>query len=104
MLREYLEAMRELWTKEEASYDGEFVKFGPSWAWPKPVQSHIPVLVGAANEPRVLVCIEGGGQVEHHAGRYAIDKGGVILLPAVVGACLCRPGGAMTLLEIAVPQ
>ena len=48
MLREYLEAMRALWTEEEASYDGEFVKFGPSWAWPKPVQSHIPVLVGAA--------------------------------------------------------
>ena len=48
MLREYLEAMRALWTQEEASYDGEFVNFGPSWAWPKPVQSHIPVLVGAA--------------------------------------------------------
>src|SRR6202040_1330496 len=47
-LREYLEAMRALWTEEEAAYDGEFVKFGPSWAWPKPVQSHIPVLVGAA--------------------------------------------------------
>jgi len=48
MLREYLEAMRALWTQEEASYDGEFVNFGPSWAWPKPIQSHIPVLVGAA--------------------------------------------------------
>jgi probable F420-dependent oxidoreductase len=48
VLKEYLEAMRALWTEEEASYDGEFVKFGPSWAWPKPVQSHIPVLVGAA--------------------------------------------------------
>ena len=48
MLREYIEAMRELWTKEEAAYEGEFVNFGPSWAWPKPVQSHIPVLVGAA--------------------------------------------------------
>jgi probable F420-dependent oxidoreductase len=48
MLREYLEAMRALWTEEEASYDGEFVNFGPSWAWPKPIQSHIPVLVGAA--------------------------------------------------------
>ena len=47
-LREYLEAMRALWNEEEAAYDGEFVKFGPSWAWPKPVQSHIPVLVGAA--------------------------------------------------------
>ena len=48
MLREYVEAMRELWTKEEAAYDGEFVSFGPSWAWPKPAQAHIPVLVGAA--------------------------------------------------------
>ena len=48
MLREYLEAMRALWTQEEAEYDGEFVNFGPSWAWPKPVQAHIPVLVGAA--------------------------------------------------------
>lgn len=48
MLREYLEAMRALWTQDEASYEGEFVSFGTSWAWPKPVQSHIPVLVGAA--------------------------------------------------------
>ena len=48
MLREYIEAMRELWTSEEASFEGEFVNFGPSWAWPKPVQAHIPVLVGAA--------------------------------------------------------
>ncbi len=46
-LREYLEAMNALWTSEEAAYDGEFVSFGPSWAWPKPVQAHIPVLLGA---------------------------------------------------------
>ncbi len=52
MLREYLEAMRALWTEEEASYEGEFVNFGPSWAWPKPVQSHIPVLVGAAGNEK----------------------------------------------------
>ncbi|EUA36432.1 putative F420-dependent oxidoreductase [Mycobacterium avium subsp. avium 2285 (R)] len=52
MLREYLEAMRALWTQEEAAYDGEFVKFGPSWAWPKPVQPHIPVLVGAAGNEK----------------------------------------------------
>ncbi len=47
-LREYIEAMRALWTQEEASYDGEFVKFGPSWAFPKPTQSHVPVLIGTA--------------------------------------------------------
>src|SRR3954465_5504978 len=43
VLKEYLEAMRALWTEEEASYDGEFVSFGPSWAYPKPAQGRIPV-------------------------------------------------------------
>lgn len=48
MLREYLEAMRELWTEEEAAFDGEWVTFEPSWAWPKPVQAGgPPVVVGA---------------------------------------------------------
>ena len=47
-LREYLEAMRALWTQEEAAFDGEFVSFGPSWAWPKPIQADIPILVGSA--------------------------------------------------------
>lgn len=49
MLREYLEAMRSLWRDEEAQYEGEFVNFGASWAWPKPTQgAGVPVLVGAA--------------------------------------------------------
>ncbi|MGZ4504525.1 MAG: LLM class F420-dependent oxidoreductase [Nocardioidaceae bacterium] len=48
LLREYVEAMRALWTQDEASYDGELVSFGASWAWPKPVQPHLPVLVGAS--------------------------------------------------------
>jgi probable F420-dependent oxidoreductase len=47
VLREYLEAMRGLWTDEQAEYAGEFVNFGPSWAWPKPAHD-VPVLVGAA--------------------------------------------------------
>lgn len=47
-LREYIEAMRALWTEEEASYHGQFVSFAESWAWPKPAQSRLPVLLGAA--------------------------------------------------------
>jgi probable F420-dependent oxidoreductase len=47
-LREYLEAMRALWSEDVAEYQGEFVQFGPCWAWPKPVQSPLPVLLGAA--------------------------------------------------------
>lgn len=53
-LREYLEAMRALWTQDEASYDGEFVSFGASWAWPKPVQGHILVVIGAGGGPRTF--------------------------------------------------
>ncbi|MCW2814469.1 MAG: luciferase family protein [Nocardioides sp.] len=54
VLREYVEAMRSLWTDEEASYDGEFVKFGPSWAYPKPVQPHIPLVIGAGGGPKTF--------------------------------------------------
>jgi probable F420-dependent oxidoreductase len=54
VLREYIEAMRALWTEEEASYKGDFVQFGPSWAWPKPVQSHIPVLIGAGGTEKTF--------------------------------------------------
>lgn len=48
VLREHLDAMRAIWTEEEASFAGKFVNFGASWSWPKPVQKNIPVLLGAA--------------------------------------------------------
>ena len=54
VLKEYLEAMRALWTQEEASYDGEFVSFGPSWAYPKPPQGRIPVIIGAGGGPKTM--------------------------------------------------
>ncbi|MGO4257430.1 LLM class F420-dependent oxidoreductase [Marmoricola sp. RAF53] len=54
VLREYLEAMRALWTQDEAAYAGEFVSFGASWAWPKPVQAHVPVIVGAGGGPKTF--------------------------------------------------
>lgn len=57
VLKEYVEAMRSLWTDEEASYDGEFVSFGPSWAYPKPVQPHIPLVIGAGAGPKTFAWI-----------------------------------------------
>lgn len=52
-LREYLEAMGALWTDEEASYNGTFVSFGPSWAWPKPTQHpRPPIYLGAGSTDR----------------------------------------------------
>jgi probable F420-dependent oxidoreductase len=57
VLREYVEAMRALWTQDEASYDGEFVKFGPSWAFPKPTQAHVPLIIGAGGGPKTFAWI-----------------------------------------------
>src|SRR3954454_11693918 len=57
VLREYVEAMRALWTQDEAAYDGEFVSFVSSWPWPKPVQAHIPLLIGAGAGPRTFAWI-----------------------------------------------
>src|ERR1700685_1000877 len=37
-VRESIEAMKEIWTKDEAEYHGEIVKFDPIFAWPKPMQ------------------------------------------------------------------
>jgi probable F420-dependent oxidoreductase len=49
LARERIEAMIEIWTKDEPSYDGEFVKFGPMAQWPKPFQKpYPPIIVGGA--------------------------------------------------------
>ena len=63
-----------------------------------------PFTVGAAGAPRVLVCIDGAGQLEHGGATYAVGQGDVVLLPAVVGACAFRPRGAVNLLEVALPD
>jgi alkanesulfonate monooxygenase SsuD/methylene tetrahydromethanopterin reductase-like flavin-dependent oxidoreductase (luciferase family) len=41
-MRESIEAMKEIWTKAEAEYHGEFVNFDPMIARPKPVQKATP--------------------------------------------------------------
>jgi probable F420-dependent oxidoreductase len=54
VLREYVEAMRALWTEEVAAYDGQYVSFGPSWAFPKPAQDHVPLVIGAGGGPKTF--------------------------------------------------
>ena len=47
LLRERILAMKEIWTREEAEFHGEFVNFDKMWAYPKPVQRpHPPILMG----------------------------------------------------------
>jgi len=71
------------------------------WLWR--LRGQMPFTVGAAGVPRVLVCIEGTGQIEHGGATYAVGKGDVVVLPAVVGACAFRPR-SVSLLEIALPE
>jgi probable F420-dependent oxidoreductase len=50
-MRESVEAMKAIWTQDEAEYHGRIVDFDPIWCWPKPVQKpHPPVLVGGLGE------------------------------------------------------
>ena len=47
LLRERIEAMKAIWTQEEADYQGELVSFEPIWSNPKPRQKpHPPILLG----------------------------------------------------------
>jgi len=59
LMRERVEAMKAIWTQDEAEYHGELVDFGPMWCWPKPVQKpHPPVLLGGSG-PGVLKRVVG---------------------------------------------
>lgn len=45
---ERIEAMKKIWTEEEASYHGEFVNFDRIWSHPKPLtKPHPPILLGS---------------------------------------------------------
>ena len=50
-MRERVEAMRAIWTQDEAEYHGKHVDFDPIWQWPKP-GAPPPVFIGG-NGPRV---------------------------------------------------
>ena len=66
MTREYIRAMKELWTKDEASFEGEFLKFPPVKCFPKPARKpHPPVHIGAT----------AGGKLRERALRDTIAIG-----------------------------
>ena len=54
IMRERIEAMKAIWSEDEASYSGRYVNFERIWSWPKPLQQpHPPILVGG-NGPTVI--------------------------------------------------
>jgi probable F420-dependent oxidoreductase len=76
LMRERVEAMKAIWTQDEASYHGEQVAFERIWSWPKPAQHpHPPVLIGG-NGPRVIdrVLRYGDGWLPQHRHGTALDR------------------------------
>jgi len=74
--REYIRAIKELWTKPEASFSGEFVNFPPVRCNPKPARKpHPPIHIGAT--------ASGAGRERALRDTVAIADGwGPLALPA----------------------
>ena len=46
-LEEQMQAIKAIWTQDEAEFHGRFVNFDAIWCWPKPVQTpHPPIILG----------------------------------------------------------
>ncbi len=63
IMEEKIEALKKLWTEEEASYKGNYVNFDPVWCSPKPVTNpHPPVILGGETDhtlKRVVTLADG---------------------------------------------
>ncbi|HEY4972821.1 MAG TPA: type I phosphomannose isomerase catalytic subunit [Steroidobacteraceae bacterium] len=68
------------------------------------IDARAAFVVGAAGSARVLVGLSGTAQLEHAGISYALARGDVLLLAAEVGECSCRPQGAASVLELALPE
>jgi len=79
--REAVEALKELWTKDEAEYHGRYYDFPPVYSYPKPVQKpHPPILLGG-NAKNVLqrVARWGDGWLPNRANPSQIEDSRKVL-------------------------
>jgi probable F420-dependent oxidoreductase len=78
LLRERILAMKEIWTKDEAEFHGEFVRFDKLWSFPKPAQRpHPPILMGGdapTTFDRVIEYADGWMPVVSRMGTTFADK------------------------------
>jgi probable F420-dependent oxidoreductase len=81
ILREHVLLMKELWTKDEAEFQGEHARLEKSWAWPKPTQQpHPPIILGGGIGPSTASHIaefcDGWMPI---SSRYSVDEGLVMI-------------------------
>jgi probable F420-dependent oxidoreductase len=93
VVREHMLALKEIWTTDTASFDGEFVSFHEIWSWPKPVQpGGVPLVLGGnspGSEERAIAY--GDGWAPIHA-------------PGIVDRIRAfRAGSALPVTAVAVP-
>jgi probable F420-dependent oxidoreductase len=76
IMRERIEAMKEIWTSDEASYHGEYVAFDRIWCWPKPAQRPYPPVIVGGNGPTVLdrVLAFGDAWMPNHSPEGIFDR------------------------------
>jgi probable F420-dependent oxidoreductase len=99
LMRERVEAIKAIWTQEEASYHGKFVSFERIWSHPKPAQRpHPPILVGG-NGPTVLQRVLAYGDAWFP--NYARE--GVLERAAELRELAARAGRPIELQTIGVP-
>jgi mannose-6-phosphate isomerase len=83
-------------TREELFNNEHFIL----WRMDTPKQ----FTVGAMDVPRILVCVDGKGELDFNDTKFPVKKGDVVLLPAEIGVINCLPKGKINLLEIAIPD
>jgi probable F420-dependent oxidoreductase len=116
---EYIAAMRALWAGPHAEFHGEFVDFAPATCSPRPIQEHIPVLVGGDSEAAISRAVRladgyfpGEGDIDRLAAlierlRVAAEKAGrdpaEIEVNAMFGAQMTDPvAGVEQMREVGV--
>lgn len=105
LLRERVEAMKAIWTHDEAEYHGELVDFEPIRSWPKPVQRPHPRIHVGGSAPAALqrVVRYGDGWIPI-AGRDGTDFVGQARELREAAAAAGRDGAALQITICSAPR
>lgn len=97
-MREYVEAMRELWSTQASSYAGDTVRFAGVRSYPKPQRARVPLILGGTSDAALDRVAEYGD------GWYGFNVALADLTERmrVLASCCERRGRDVRALDIAV--